>query len=138
MTRLSFDELREKEAARIAKKRKRKAYADERAALRPEFDPTEPFKVRMCPGGHEAEELEGAAWRTRWANCVIRAKGACECGCGALLMSAGVHVHHFRGKGMGGARRCDHIDCLQALTSAKATRMFTRAERLRKPSLAEK
>ena len=118
MTRLSFDELREKEAARIAKKRKRKAYADERAALRPEFDPTEPFKVRMCPGGHEAILNTPEQEKALRIELVQRCKGICECGCGQLLMSTGMHGHHFRGKGMGGARTCDHIDCRQALTPA--------------------
>lgn len=82
-----------------------------------------PAKPRKCPttGLGMVTCMDRAEMRHRLLE---RSGGVCECGCGTFMAASGMEVHHWHGKGMGGARNCDCVGatvetgCVQALTPA--------------------
>lgn len=114
---LSREEMREKEEAKAAKKRKRKAYAEERAALRPEFDPAlskDGIERFFDPLRNHMREIcrTPEAMGLRREELYARSGGECE-GCKFGIGVDRFHLHHIFGRGAG--KRCDCLDCIQAL-----------------------
>jgi hypothetical protein len=116
----SREEIREKELAKQQKRQRRKAYAPERAALRPEFDPAAPKDgidrfIDLVTDHAREICLTPEAMEERRMELYARSGGHCE-GCRISLTYEGIngfHLHHVKGRGAG--KRCDCMECIQAL-----------------------
>ena len=71
--------------------------------------------------GHEAVELDADGWTAMRQTLLKRSKGLCECGCGVMFLSAGMHSHHWKGKTRGNACSCAfHLEALTPECHAEA------------------